>query len=161
AEDLLDRCPPGRRGWEWQYLKERNHADLFTLRGHSGAGWAMGVACSPDGRLIASAGGGNPYFETQGLGSITPAEGILWDAATGARVRTLRGHRHLVGSVAFSPDGLLLASGSADGTTRLWDVATGRELRAFAGNGGGASPIAFSADGRRLVTGGSDRKVRF
>jgi ATP-binding cassette subfamily B protein len=51
----------------------------------------------------------------------------LWDVATGKEKATLRGHTAAVYPVAFSGDGKLLASGSADGTVRLWDVATGKE----------------------------------
>ena len=44
----------------------------------------------------------------------------LWDAKTGARLQTLKGHTEWVTSVAFNPKGSLLASGGADGTVQLW-----------------------------------------
>jgi hypothetical protein len=48
----------------------------------------------------------------------------LWDVTTGAAKRTLNGHTGAVESIAFSPDGSTLASGSYDGTFRLWDLAS-------------------------------------
>jgi WD40 repeat protein len=58
----------------------------------------------------------------------------LWDAATGALLRTFKGHSEVISSVAFSPDGARVLSGSGDTTIRLWDVATGALLRTFEGH---------------------------
>jgi WD40 repeat protein len=44
----------------------------------------------------------------------------VWDVSTGRKLRTLNGHKGSVNSVAFSPDGQTLASGSRDGTIKIW-----------------------------------------
>ncbi|MEW6505560.1 MAG: hypothetical protein AB1457_16500, partial [Chloroflexota bacterium] len=82
----------------------------------------------------------------------------LWDVTSGAEVRRLAGHEDSVGSVAFSPDGRLLASGG--GTVRLWDVTSGAEVRRLAGHDNKVLSVAFSADGRLLVSGSLDDTVR-
>jgi WD40 repeat protein len=110
----------------------------------------------------------------------------LWEQLCGA-VRTLGVSAAPVVSVAFSPNGRMLASGSSDGTMKLWDVTTGRSwtltdhanvVRSLAslldgktlangrpplpvtGPADRVSPLAFSADGSKLASGSRDGKVK-
>jgi WD40 repeat protein len=70
------------------------------------------------------------------------------------------GHSNGVGSVAFSPDGKTLASGSADHTIKLWDVTSGTELRTLIGHSETVTSVAFSPDGKILASGSFDHMVK-
>ena len=84
----------------------------------------------------------------------------LWDAATGALIRTFEGHSGGVTSVAFSADGARVLSGSRDETLKLWDAASGALIRTFEGHSDWVSSVAFSPDGPALLSGSEDRTLK-
>jgi WD40 repeat protein/uncharacterized caspase-like protein len=67
------------------------------------------------------------------------------------------GHSDIVVSVAYSPDGRHVLTGSWDRTVKLWEADTGREVRRFDGFSGYVRKVTFSPDGRYVVAGGEDR----
>jgi WD40 repeat protein/DNA-binding SARP family transcriptional activator/energy-coupling factor transporter ATP-binding protein EcfA2 len=84
-------------------------------------------------------------------------ENMLHQAVQASRLHlTLSAHTGGVWSVAYSPDGLILASGSQDQTIKLWDALTGQELRTLYGHLGSVEDIDFSPDGRLLASASVD-----
>lgn len=73
---------------------------------------------------------------------------------------TLAGHSNSVWSVAITPDGQILTSGSEDKTIKIWSLGDGKLLRTLAGHADTVRAIAISSDGQTLVSGSSDKTIK-
>jgi RNA polymerase sigma factor (sigma-70 family) len=119
------------------------------------SGAVFSVAFSPDGKLLATAGGAELVKEGDQPNQVT-----LWDTHTRAAVRSLSGHHSTVTAVAFSPDGQRLATASFDQTFRVWDLASGQMVFVGKGHNGVVRSLAWSPDGRVVATGSFDETVK-
>jgi eukaryotic-like serine/threonine-protein kinase len=99
------------------------------------------IALSADWKWVANGSIGNTF--------------TVWDATTGGTIRTFKGHKAQIDSLAFSPDGKLIAS-SDETAVKIWDLATGNEVCALRGRADGIHPLVFSPDGKQVAGAGSD-----
>lgn len=74
--------------------------------------------------------------------------------------KSLKGHSSDVNSVAFSPDGKTLASGSDDKTIKLWNLASGQEIQTLEGHSDWIWTVALSPDGKTLASGSADKTIK-
>jgi len=105
------------------------------------------VAISPDGKLVAAGG----WYD----GAIP-----IWELDNGKKLRTLSGHIGEVRGVAFSPDGVCLASAGADKLIRVWNVSSGKETLTLKGHDMAVNSVAFGPGGQQIASAGFDKTVR-
>jgi WD40 repeat protein len=111
---------------------------------HNTDGFDRRLAFRPDSRQLASTG---DVLE-------------VWDLQTALAQRFDAGHTDEVTSLAYSPDGKEIASGSADYTVKIWHLKTGKPRATRRGHTDGVTSIAYARDGRLVASGSSDRTVR-
>ena len=156
AGNLLGRCEPRLRGWEWDYLMRLRDGPIPPLKGHESGVWM--AEFSPDGKRLASA-------------SIDGTVKV-WDVATRKVLHTFRGHalfnlsvpglpRVPVMCASFSPDGRHIASGSfspqlkireSKGVVKVWEAETGKEILTFDDQVGVVLSLVYSPDGGRIAS---------
>ena len=129
---------------------------------------------SPDGQLIATTRGSvGVIYNIETLRAFVDSarsEFIYSDVSPGPAEKRakmpdpesvrLNGHGGDINSVAFSPDGNLVVTASADGMARVWEAATGRSLGELRGHSGSINSASFSPDAKFIVTAGDDATVR-
>jgi WD40 repeat protein len=125
-------------------LRELTVPEKLVLAGHGGG--VPTVAISPDGTLLASCSKDRTV--------------VVWDTATGRRLRTLPPFREFVQAVAFSPNGRWLVTGDWGSGVLVWDVATLRQVAAPKHRLGSAIfAVQFSGDGKYLAATGEGLQV--
>ncbi|HYV39270.1 MAG TPA: WD40 repeat domain-containing protein [Gemmataceae bacterium] len=125
------------------------------------------IAFAPDGKTLASSG--IDFSETKPAKNPPPpkldsqwhdGEIKLWNVMTLKHTATFKGHTQTVNSIAISPDGKLLASGSKDKTVKLWDMATGTCIATLSGHTEAVLTVAISPDGKMLASGSGDKTIK-
>ena len=84
----------------------------------------------------------------------------LWVISAGFLLKTFEGHLDNVNTVAFSPNGAIIASGSRDKLINLWETSTGNLLKTLKDHQNSVTSVFFSYDGTMLVSGSEDNTIK-
>lgn len=109
------------------------------------------IALSVDGKRLA----------TTGVSADRPAI-VIFDLEAKKVLHTLLGHEGPIRSLAFSPDGLRLVSGSADKSARIWDLGDSKfpELMRFNGHAAEVTAVAFNSNAQQVISGAADKTLK-
>lgn len=162
AVTALVYCPPAGRflavgdaagGVKFYDCEQGNALPNLDLKAHVVG--VSGLCFNAAGTLLATCGGESRirlYSVQAGPPNAGPS--VL------VPLTTFDGHTTPVSSVAFSPDGSLLASCAGDQTVKIWSIEEKTELRTLRGHTDWVSGVVFAPDGRSVITVGVDRSVR-
>ena len=120
-------------------------ADLYRSVFTQTLGSLLSAVFSPDGQRLVTGIDNEVY---------------IWQIEASRLLLIGKGHTAWVQSLAYSPDGGLIASGSHDHTIRLWDADTGQCVKTLRKHTHGIHAIAFSPDGKTLASGSDDHTIR-
>lgn len=150
----------------WDVASGQSYA---TLQGYSN--WLVEVAFSPDGGTLASSGSDGTVQlwtvskngDTDNTAQPTPQSSPLAEqqSAIGLQLgHTLRSPKQTIHSIDFSPDGVLLASGSNTSLVQIWNSSSGQRVQSLADHTDFVRVVRFGPDGQQLLSGGRDEVLR-
>jgi WD40 repeat protein len=131
--------------------------EICTLIGHKLQ--VTSVAFSPEGQLLASASCDRTIRLWQ-IAAPEDSDKEFKNRPCYSLLSTLSGHAWTVLTVAFSPDGKILATGSDDNTIKLWKVSTGQLISTLSAHSWSVVAVAFTADGETLISASWDKTIK-
>ena len=134
-------------------LQKKKFMPIRIWEEHKDIVWA--VAFSPDGRYLASGGGGQELNGNWTEGSDFSVR--IWNVKDGSLHKKLDGHKNAITAIAWFADSSRIVSSSSDNTAKVWEVASGKEMATLLGHTDRVSAVAVSQDGRRILTGSWDK----
>lgn len=137
--------------FEWGYWLRLASQEALTIQTAEKNTSILWAAFSPDGNRIVTA---NANFSEEK----NPQNAEVWDAHTGRKLLTLKEHKSVIRSVAYTPDGKRIITGSWDNTVRIWDAITGKELHCFPCGRYGVFCLSVSPDGKWAAAGSDERE---